>query len=277
MKTSVVTVASGRHDHLRAQLYGLSMSTIAPDLHVVVSMGDRQILDITASQPRRVETVMMPASGPLPLARARNVGAEVALENGADVLVFLDVDCVPHHRMIARYSEVAAEDQHAASLLCGPVTYLPANTPVHELCAARALGQLTKPHPDRPHPDEGAALTGGSHELFWSLSFAMRAQAWQRIGGFWEGYSGYGGEDTDFGQCARSAGIGLSWVGGAHAYHQYHSVSDPPFEHLDDIVRNAAVFERRWGWWPMRGWLEEFAAAGLADYDAESNSWRRRG
>ena len=45
MKASVVTVASGRHDHLRAQLRGLAGSSHTPWQHVVVAMGDKQIAE----------------------------------------------------------------------------------------------------------------------------------------------------------------------------------------------------------------------------------------
>jgi hypothetical protein len=47
--------------------------------------------------------------------------------------------------------------------------------------------------------------------------------------------------------------------------------------HLEAIVRNAAIFHRRWGWWPMTGWLEQFRAAGLTDYDAATRSWSLKG
>ena len=35
-------------------------------------------------------------------------------------------------------------------------------------------------------------------------------------------------------------------------------ISDPPIEHLADIIANAVVFEQRWGWWPMQGRLDTF-------------------
>src|SRR4051794_37007942 len=38
----------------------------------------------------------------------------------------------------------------------------------------------------------------------------------------------------------------MSWVGGASAYHQYHPVSDPPVEYLEDILRNGQTFAKRW-------------------------------
>jgi hypothetical protein len=56
-------------------------------------------------------------------------------------------------------------------------------------------------------------------------------------------------------------------VGGAHAFHQFHPTADPPVQHVDDIVRNARVFHRRWGWWPMQGWLAGFEQAGMISRD----------
>jgi len=99
------------------------------------------------------------------------------------------------------------------------------------------------------------------------LSFAVTTSVWKRIGGFCTDYTGYGGEDTDYGQRAADVSVGLRWVGGAHAFHQFHPISDPPVEHLGDIVTNAVTFHRRWGWWPMRGWLDAFEERGLISRD----------
>ena len=92
----------------------------------------------------------------------------------------------------------------------------------------------------------------------------MSARSWKAVGGFDEGYVGYGGEDTDFAQRLGRAGGRLVWVGGARAFHQHHATSSPPVEHVHDIVVNANRFARRWGWWPMEGWLDAFADLGLA-------------
>ncbi|MEU3701636.1 hypothetical protein AB0E82_05040 [Streptomyces anulatus] len=93
------------------------------------------------------------------------------------------------------------------------------------------------------------------------------------MGGFCEEYEGDGGEDTDYGQRARAAGVPLTWVGGAPAFHQYHPVSDPPVAHLRDILRNAETFHRRWGWWPMTDWLHAFADRGLAHWNPSTGRW----
>jgi GT2 family glycosyltransferase len=196
-----------------------------------------------------------------PVAAARNMGAEVALDDGAELLIFLDVDCIPAVGMIGRYRRVAAEPAHRDALLCGPATYLP--PPPAAGYDLAALSEMVNPHPARPAPGAQQVLVSADYQLFWSLSFAVTAQTWHRIGGFCTCYRGYGGEDTDFAQLAATAGVTLRWVGGAHAFHQFHPVSDPPIEHLADIVTNARTFYRRWGWWPMQGWLHAFARQGL--------------
>ena len=124
----------------------------------------------------------------------------------------------------------------------------------------------------RPNPPAGTLLRADDrgYELFWSLSFALTADTWRRIrrgfGGFDKGYTGYGAEDTDFGQHLRARRIPLFWVGGADAYHQWHPVSDPPWEHFHDILRNAERFHEIWGFWPMTGWLEKFADEGAVEF-----------
>lgn len=147
--------------------------------------------------------------------------------------------------------------------------------PGHLSAAAGTFG-IRPRHPRRPGPAAprpasatGEAIVAGTdYALFWSLSFAVRREVWDRIGGFCEEYQGYGGEDTDFARCAEANAVPMRWVGGAHAFHQHHPVENPPVRHLADIVRNAHVFHRRWGAWPMGGWLEGFAEQGLITRDA---------
>ncbi|SIR89981.1 glycosyltransferase family 2 protein [Williamsia sterculiae] len=259
-RTAVITVVSGRHRHLTAQLSGLQASTTPVDTHVVVAMDDPHIRPLVASaDPRAMVIEVSRVRGGLPLASARNRGAEAALAAHADLLVFLDVDCIPDPAMIGRYRE-AARRTTGPVLLCGPVTYLP---PRDSDWTAAELRAHRQPHSARPDPPDGVLEVGADPDLFWSLSFAVTGETWSRVGGFHEDYRGYGGEDTDFASTAAALDIPVVWVGGADAYHQHHPVSAPPVEHLDDIVRNAEVFHRRWDRWPMTGWLEAFETAGL--------------
>lgn len=269
MRTALITLAAGRHTHLLRQHDGVSAGSARPDRYIVVAMGDPGIARLLGD---RAEVIEMPVTtDALPLAHARNTGANAALAAGAELLVFLDVDCIPGTDMIARYQFLAAQPVLGDSVLCGPVTYLP---PAPEGgYRLDHLVHMTDPHAGRPVPGDEEHQTAGDHRLFWSLSFAVRARTWRAVGGFCEHYTGYGAEDTDFGQLARAAGIDLTWVGGAHAYHQHHPSQDPPVEHLDDIVANATTFHRRWGWWPMPNWLHAFARQGLAGYDPAADRW----
>ncbi|RSS50025.1 glycosyltransferase family 2 protein [Streptomyces sp. WAC07061] len=268
-RVAVITPVAGRHGHLALQQTALGLGTRAPEPYVVVTMDDPAAgaLAGRGSPPAEVVPLPVPCAGRLPLAAARNAGARRAVESGAGVLVFLDVDCVPGPGTVARYAEAACD----GALLCGTVAYLPPPPP-----GGYRLGDLARtaaPHPARPAPGPGRVVPGGDPDLFWSLSFAVTAATWRRIGGFCEEYTGYGGEDTDFARLAQAAGVDLCWLGGAPAYHQYHPVTDPPVQHLADILRNGALFRRRWGHWPMLGWLHAFARMGLARLDPATGMW----
>ncbi|WP_411700576.1 glycosyltransferase family 2 protein [Conyzicola sp.] len=262
MRVAVVTIVSGRHEHLERQHAALARSTRAADDYIVVAMGDAALGGWAPGGAPAPFVVDVPVDGRLPLAAARNRGADLALERGADVVVFLDVDCIPHPQLLDLYAKAA--QQHPRSLLTGPVGYLPEGVDYNR---PASFDDVAHVHAFRPNPSPGE-IDRGRHELFWSLSFAVDRAAWRDLDGFFEGYTGYGGEDTDFGLAADDAGIDLVWVGGAVAYHQFHETQDPPVQHLDDILTNAALFESRWGFWPMRGWLDEFERRGLVGRDA---------
>jgi len=275
MRVGLATIQRGRLEHLERQAAGIAAQTRPPDDHVVLSM-DPSPAEAAAAVRRgtdagpagygaRSRVLSRPVADgmPLPLAAARN--AAIAGLGDVDLVVLLDTDCIPGPGLVARYAAAAGVRD---GLLAGPVGHLPPGRPAGPLLgdddvrAARVRG-------GRPVPGEHDVLDEPRHELFWSLSFAVRPAVHERIGGFDEGYVGYGGEDTDYAFRARRAGVGLSWVGGAWAYHQDHPVSDPPREHLHDVVRNARRFRAVWGRWPMEGWLRAFAAERLVRWEPE--------
>ena len=266
---TLVTIVHGREQHLARQLAAIDSAAAAPELHVIVAMDDPAVAARYADRPRTI-VVECPSTGAhLPLAGARNAGAAAARERGAEVLVFLDVDCLPASGLFSRYDE--AVRAHPGDLVCGAVGYLPEGT---DYDRPDLFADNARFHGFRPRLDADATAPG-DHLAFWSLSFATTPDTWQRIGGFFEGYSGYGGEDTDFAVTAREAGVPLRWVGGAEAFHQYHSTTNPPVQHVDDIVRNGALFAERWGFWPMQGWLDQFVERGLVRRDPTTGDYER--
>ena len=257
--TAVVTIAHGRHRHLRRQHESLLAGEVRPDHYVVVAMADPVLERWRPGGGLEPHAVRAPEDDRgLPLAAARNLGFAVAIDAGADVVVGLDVDCMVGAETVGAYRDAVLADPGV--LWSGPVTYLPAAA---RDCSPCDLAGLDDPHPARPAPRPGERSVGGDPDLFWSLSYAASAAAWEEVGGFCEEYAGYGGEDTDLAQLWAASGRSLGWVGSARAYHQHHPTEEPPVQHLDDILRNGALFARRWGRWPMEGWLTQMERLGL--------------
>lgn len=281
----IVTIVHGRHRHLRRQLASLDRLPGTSLVHqVVVAIDDHDVAGVVceqraASDVTRTVLVVELAGGRnagLPLAEARNVGAAAAVDLGAEVLLFLDVDCLADPSLVEDYRAAIASPPPGRSgmpggplLWCGQVAYLPAlplgvtDYPLDD------LDDWASPHPARPLLAAGAVQFSQDVRLFWSLNFAITADDWHWSGGFHAGYRGYGGEDTDFAVGIAALDGGLAWVGGARVFHQHHPTSSPPWQHLDAIIRNATVFRERWGRYPMEGWLSAFAEAGAIDYQPQ--------
>ena len=258
---AVVTVCTpGRAEHLRSQRRAMA-AHLPGARHVVVLPERPGSADLAGELAAEgVEVVELPAGPDLPIARSRNVGGDRAAELGVDTIVFLDVDCMPGPDLGRRYAELP---DGAVGL--GPVTYLPESVGAPD---PAELPGLTDPHPARRFPERGTReLDPDEFGLFWSLSFAMRPALWTRLrtdfGGFDEAFTGYGAEDTDFGRRLLYRRVRVLLVAGAHAYHRWHPVSDPPVDHLDDLLRNGAHYAERWGEWPAPGWFEKFEQMGL--------------
>lgn len=259
MTLSLLTIVRNRTDHLANLLEGVRRSALTPDEVIIIDMSDTPVSLAADGLPVRIERL---ETDGLPLAEARNRAAACAQ---GERLIFLDVDCIPMRDCIGRLAEACTDHD---ALICADVRYLGPGDASGGWDDA-ALLDMGKAHPVRPFPQAGIEDVK-EPGLFWSLAFAIRRSTFQRIGGFDEGFTGYGAEDTDFGFAAREAGVPLYFLGGAIACHQFHDSFDPPLQHLDDIVRNAERFRGKWGFWPMRGWLEDFARMGLIAWQGDS-------
>ncbi len=252
---SLVTLNKGRRPHLLRLLEGVSRGP-APDEIVVVEMGgDTAALPDPGCRVHRVDL----ASDGLPLAAARNAGRAAAT---GDTLVFLDVDCIPSPDLVSGLAAVLREHD---GLVCCEIRYLPAGA-VTDAWSAQGLDRLGQPHPVRAFPARGV-VPAEKPGLFWSLAFGVRAATFDRLGGFDEGFDGYGAEDTDLAFRAAGLGIPVLFTAGPRAWHQHHPACDPPLQHFPDIVRSARRFRARHGLWPMEGWLAAFVARGLIAWD----------
>ncbi|MCC9204852.1 glycosyltransferase family 2 protein [Arthrobacter sp. zg-Y769] len=266
---SVLIISSGRDAHLANAVRGICRSTRPPAEIVVCYMGQPSAVPPPGTLPLRVVHVAGRPGEPLPLGAARNAAAAAAR---FDTLVFLDVDCIPGAEM---FGQLLADLDRTGGLVMAAPRYLTADADVRAWASDGGEGVLVRdsvPHHARaalaPAPGEPAAASE-DYALFWSLGFAVRRETFERIGGFDESFAGYGGEDTDFAFTARLRGVPLAFSA-ATMFHQHHGVHRPPLQHLDSIVVNAEAFRRKWGSWPMTGWLEAFARDGYVSWDRDA-------
>jgi GT2 family glycosyltransferase len=262
---SVLTIVRNRTDHLVNLLEGVRRSAVQPDEVIVVDMSDEPVALTGLQSSVRIERL---ETAGLPLAQARNRAAACAT---GERFIYLDVDCIPMRECLGRLSAAIKDTD---GLVCAEVRYLGPGDAAAGWDEALLMGK-GRAHPVRPFPRDGLEPVSNPG-LFWSLAFAIRRSTFAAIGGFDERFTGYGAEDTDFGFAAREAGCPLYFLGGALACHQYHETFDPPMQHLDDIVANANRFHRKWGIWPMSGWLEQFEKLGLIAWQSDNVRTLRR-
>jgi len=252
---SVLTIARGREANLANVLLGLTRQTQLPD-EVTIAAMQPDIYDLP-DLPFPVRQVTVDGDA-LPLAAARN--AAVAASSGR-ALLFVDVDCIPGPDFVADY---AAHLAHVDGLVMGEVLYLPDG--------AAASGwdypdfdRVAVKHSERRGPPESGTDPCSDYRCFWSLNFALTRATFEASGGFDERFTGYGGEDTDYGRTLSERGIAIHWAKGARVYHQYHPHHMPPVHHLRSVIRNSEVFAEKWGHHTMEHWLRAFRLMGLIE------------
>lgn len=256
---NVITLVHGRERQLDNVIRGLERGSLMPEALWVVFMN--QPARHLHSECFPIHCLMVDdASHGLPLARARNAVRQCEGEQW----VFLDVDCIPGESLLRDYE--AALREMPGSLHLGEVCYLPSTAQMEGWTHA-TLARDGVAHPLSQYRGAPGSLL--PHHLFWSLNFACTRAVFERIGGFDEGYLGYGAEDTDFAFSARRQGVELR-TAAAQAFHQYHPTWRPPLNHFSAIVANAQRFHQRWQEWPMEGWLGEFVELGLVSWSAQS-------
>ena len=260
MSVSVCTLAHGRDEHLRNLVRGLNASNRQPDeLVIAVMQAEPYSLPETAFPVRQI--VM--GGNSCPLAEGRNTAA---FEATGEHLVMLDVDCIPSPTMIDDYLAALSRND---GVFMGEVGYLPKGATQGGI-DYDLFERVSVKHSERPGPPASRIGACRDYRCFWSLNFALRGDTFGRIGGFDTDYEGYGGEDTDFARMAVSNGVRLWWVKGAKTYHQQHPHHMPPVHHLDSVLANATVFQRKWGEPTMQHWLRAFTLMGLIRRDGDT-------
>lgn len=217
-RIAVTTVVHHEHAALLGQVDGLGASTWPPDLHVVLAASDRELarnrlpirsdrwetlvprLQVTHAQPQRayVDAVM--------LAMDEAVGA------GAQVLVHLDVRCIPAPDLLQAYAERVLE-VHGQDpvLLDAEVLALsppgPSGYPVSSVLDDWVAG-----------PGES---TGEDDPVAGVPSFALLARHWPVVREAWEHLSVGNGSAATPTDAVRSLGGISARLAGTRVYHQH--------------------------------------------------------
>ena len=98
---SVITIHYGRQEHLNNLIRGVERNSIHPKELIIINMDAKLNLDYNGPLTINLNNIISDKANLLPIANARNLGAELAETNH---LLFLDVDCIPEHNYIKNSS-----------------------------------------------------------------------------------------------------------------------------------------------------------------------------
>lgn len=240
--TTVIVSFYNQANELRLLLEALAAQT---DLHFNVILADdgssppasELMTKLESTLPFPVETVWQEDAG---FCKTRILNLST-LRTKAELLVFLDGDCIPFRNLVETYRRCAIREE----FLVGGVGFLDAATSaallpedvragrherslsLRERLRIRSIHLRNLLH--RGGKQTRPRIRGGN--------FAVAAALFQRINGFDEVYCGYGKEDSDLRNRLRNAGaLGVSLWPQARAVHLARAVSpsgtraSPPLE-----------------------------------------------
>ena len=233
VRTAVITIVAGRHDHLRAQHaalrrrspppHGTSSSRWAPARRARCRAACGGTAEVIAVERPARRAAACPGAQRRRRARPRRRRRAARL---------------PRRRLhsraaacCARYREAARPGRRGAALRPGR---LPAPRAARRLPGDGSRARSRAPHPARPVAAGRRASRGGDHALFWSLSFAVTRATWRRDRRVLRGRTSAtaartptsGSSPARAGRRPR-AGSAARW-----AYHQHHPAATPPVQHL---------------------------------------------
>ena len=247
---SVIIIYHNRPENLRNTLSGLANGSVTPDEIILIEMDiEKSNIDFLNLNYKHY-LLNCNNSNQLPLASARNKGAELSTY---DNLVFLDVDCIPSKNFIMN---VKKEAPFGNQLFMGTPKYM-LKPKVENL---ENLDKNSIFHPGRPEIRN--TTLSNDYGLFWSLCFFISKQQFNKIEGFDEQYKGYGAEDTDFAFKLKKSNTDF-YLTPFVVYHQQHPFYRPPLNHFNAIVKNSNLFVKKWNIWPMEKHLKKFKLLNL--------------
>lgn len=269
---ALITTARRHHDWLLDQVAAVSVGSRVPSLHVVVALSDATIaqrrLPLASDRWETVIEAIPTVKRQLPTARALDLGARAAIDRGATMLLFLDVNCLAGPLLVERMADQMSGqggDQPTEEAVPEPVLWYPDTLPLQpDGGAGYDLTHLPEQAlvPSRPVPP-GSAEVFTKDDGFVSGCFAMTSADYDQVGGLAHDYVSGAGHETDLATTVRGRGGSVARVAGATAYRRHEPTTVPDPVQLGSVVTNATAYHQRWGRWPDTPWLQELAEAGL--------------
>ncbi|USQ79976.1 hypothetical protein [Ornithinimicrobium faecis] len=289
LRTALITTVRRQHDEVLDQVSGFSLGAEVPEFHVVVALADRTVsqgqLPITSDRWTTLIAGLPTVRQQLPTARGLQLGVERAVEAGAELLVLIDVTCIPGPRFLEQlHDHLATADQEGPTpsgstpsgpTPAGPTLWAPmvqrlrpAPPEGYEFTRLEEWVRAAERHPVLPlRPELGDAVV--DPDQFSSPVLAISTADLESVGGLCPDYVGGLGHDTDLAAAVTDAGGSVRLVPGATAYRQHQDTDEPDEAHLASATTDAQLFRERWGRWPQAPWLTELTEAGLVTLPEE--------
>lgn len=250
MKTSLVTIVKNRTKQLRNLIAHLEQCDPLPDELVVVWMTSPSPHSLVRSEAFTI-THKFVTTEALPIARARNKGL---LEARNNALCYMAVDVLPAPDFIA---------QHTALLTKGTVVVSQAYPGVAEGDLYQGYAFLQS---QTQRENYGNSVCDNDRAAL----FFIHKKDFSRTGGFDDRYDGFGINDEDFLTNCRTLGLAFA-VADSVTFRQERANYRCPLNHVLDFTRNAQIYHDKWGVYPNKAVLEQYAQQGCINSDYEEN------
>ncbi|WP_298885784.1 hypothetical protein [uncultured Serinicoccus sp.] len=224
-RIAVATVVNREHEALLGQVDGLAMSTWPPDVHVVLSVSDRELtrnrLPIRSDRwETRVPRLKLPGGTPGWEGDALLRAMDTAADSGAEVLVFMAVDSIPTPGLLQAYAEHARDvDGARPSVVEAEVVGLAPPGPLGYPVSSELEGWAAT--------DDGA----DDDPCPVPASFALLARHWGQLRDSWRRLAQDGATPVLPADAATAAAGSSSQLRGATVYRQHPAATTARYLH----------------------------------------------
>ncbi|MCK0112957.1 hypothetical protein MWU75_12480 [Ornithinimicrobium sp. F0845] len=265
-RTALITTVRRQYDELVDQVSGFSLGVDVPDYHVVVGLADRAVtqgrLPITSDRWETLIAGLPTVKQQLPTAQALHLGIETAVEAGAELLVLVDVTCIPGPRFLEQVLDHLRQHptDGTPTLWTSMVQRLPEAPPQgYEFTRLDEWSQ-SEHHPGPLPP--GLGDTPLDPDRFSSPVLIITAEDLASVGGLCPEYVGGLGHDSDLAAAVAAAGGQVRLVPGATAYRRHLPPEAPDALQVAVATRDAHLYRERWGRAPGAPWFTDLVEAG---------------